>query len=84
VIVRFGVQLPADEGDALTVRTIERLQRDGVIFAGGARWRDVQAMRISVTNYQTDETQAHAAARAIVDAYRTVRAENEERADDVK
>jgi glutamate/tyrosine decarboxylase-like PLP-dependent enzyme len=72
MIVRFGAHLPDDEADELTSRTIARLQQDGVIFAGGARWRGRQVMRVSVSNYQTDQQQAEAAARAIIDTYRSV------------
>lgn len=73
VIVRFGDDLPPEAGDQLTLRTIQALQRDGVLFAGGATWRDRQVMRLSVSNYQTDLKEAAKSAEAIIDAYRSER-----------
>jgi glutamate/tyrosine decarboxylase-like PLP-dependent enzyme len=73
IIVRFGADLPAEQGDDLTRRTIDALQRDGQLFAGGATWRGRQVMRLSVTNHQTDLDEATKSARAIVAAYRATR-----------
>ncbi|NLS04445.1 aspartate aminotransferase family protein [Rhizobium sp. P32RR-XVIII] len=70
LIVRFG---DAEHGDRLTQATIRTLQQDGTAFCGGALWRGQQVMRISVTNYQTDLTEAARAADAIIDAYRSAR-----------
>ncbi|MDQ0558563.1 glutamate/tyrosine decarboxylase-like PLP-dependent enzyme [Rhizobium mesoamericanum] len=70
VIVRFGADLPANQGDDLTRRTIAALQREGVLFAGGATWRGGQVMRLSVTNYQTNAAEAAKAVGAILRAYR--------------
>ena len=64
------------EGDALTTGTVLELQRRGQLFAGAARWRGLQVMRLSVCNYQTDIAQAEIDVVAIVDAYRAVRARN--------
>ncbi|QFY60330.1 aspartate aminotransferase family protein [Rhizobium grahamii] len=72
-IVRFGTDLPAEQADALTTETIAELQRVGRIFAGGATWRGRQIMRLSVSNYQTDMSEAEKAAEAIISAYRAVR-----------
>jgi glutamate/tyrosine decarboxylase-like PLP-dependent enzyme len=76
VILRFGADLPADEADAMTAKVIAGTEKDGVIFAGGAKWRGQQVMRISVTNYQTDDDQAHTAVGAILHAYDTTRGDN--------
>ncbi|MET0531193.1 MAG: hypothetical protein ABW003_23145 [Microvirga sp.] len=38
VLVRFGADGPPEIGDALTRRTIERIQAEGTCFMGGARW----------------------------------------------
>lgn len=70
LIVRFGDE---KHGDSLTQATIKTLQQDGTAFCGGALWRGQQVMRISVTNYQTDLTEAARAADAIIDAYRSAR-----------
>ncbi len=53
--------------------TIRRIQSDGICFAGGAKWRGRQAMRISVSSWLTDEKQGRIAADAICDAWNSVR-----------
>lgn len=75
-IIRFGAHLGEQEGDAMTSQTVAELQRDGRLFAGTAKWRGLQVMRLSVCNYQTDLEQAEIDAAAIIDAYRVVRARN--------
>jgi glutamate/tyrosine decarboxylase-like PLP-dependent enzyme len=70
VIVRFGADLPPEQADDLTRRTIGVLQREGALFAGGATWRGGQVMRLSVTNYQTNAAEAGKAVDAILRAYR--------------
>lgn len=77
-ILRFGGHLGDEAGDALTAETVAELQRDGRLFAGPAKWRGRQVMRLSVCNYQTDLEQADIDADAIVEAYRIVRSRNEE------
>jgi glutamate/tyrosine decarboxylase-like PLP-dependent enzyme len=66
-IVRFG------EDDELTLKTIARIQQDGVCFAGGAKWRGKQVMRVSVIGFETDETQAKISSEAIIAAWRVVK-----------
>jgi len=75
-VIRFGAHLGDDAGDTMTVETVAELQRDGRLFAGAAKWRGRQVMRLSVCNYQTDLEQAEINADAIVEAYRAVRARN--------
>ncbi|MGK9054004.1 pyridoxal phosphate-dependent decarboxylase family protein [Neorhizobium petrolearium] len=70
VVVRFGSDLPQEEGDRLTKRTVSRLQQEGSVFAGAATWRGRQVMRLSVCNYQTTAAEAANAARTIIEAYR--------------
>ena len=70
IIVRFG------EDDDLTVKTIARIQRDGVCFAGGAKWRGQQVMRISVIGYDTSEADSLRSAEAMIDAWRNVKQSN--------
>jgi glutamate/tyrosine decarboxylase-like PLP-dependent enzyme len=72
-IVRFGADLGDEEGDALTRATIARIQQDGDCFAGGARWRGREVMRVSVIDFPTDEAQGRRAAQAMLRAYRAVR-----------
>lgn len=73
VIVRFGDALGGENGDSLTQRTIARIQSDGVCFAGGAKWRGQQVMRISVIGYDTDVTQAKIGLEAMLQAHRNCR-----------
>ena len=79
-IIRFGDHLGDEAGDAMTAETVAELQRDGRLFAGGAKWRGRQVMRFSVCNYQTDLEQAAIDADAIIEAYRVVRARNSDAA----
>jgi glutamate/tyrosine decarboxylase-like PLP-dependent enzyme len=74
VVCRFGVDLSNINGDDLTRRTIQRIQREGTIFVTGAKWRGLEILRISVCNYQTDSKQAVVAASAIVTAFRQEKA----------
>lgn len=76
-IIRFGAHLGEAEGDVMTSDTVAELQRRGQLFAGTAKWRGRQVMRLSVCNYQTDIAQAEIDAVAIVDAYRAVWARND-------
>ena len=74
VLVRFGADEPPEEGDRLTRDTVARIQSDGTCFAGGAKWRGRQVMRISVSSWATDLQDAIAAADAMLQAWHAVRA----------
>ncbi len=71
IIVRFG------NDDARTRETIARIQEDGVLFAGGARWRDQWVMRLSVISGPTTERDAERTVEAIRAAWRHVRQAND-------
>lgn len=73
VIVRFGADLPGADGDALTQKVIARIQEDGECFAGGAKWRGQQVMRISVIGFGTDQQEGTRSTNAMLRAYRAVR-----------
>jgi glutamate/tyrosine decarboxylase-like PLP-dependent enzyme len=77
VIVRFGAELSDADGNQVTTDVIAALQADGTLFAGGAQWRGCQIMRISVSNYQSDEKEADVVVEAILAAYRRVVYKNE-------
>jgi glutamate/tyrosine decarboxylase-like PLP-dependent enzyme len=64
VLVRFG------DSDQTTRRVIARVQADGTCWVGGARWKGVDVMRISVSNWSTTETDIDRSAEAIVKAFR--------------
>ena len=74
-IVRFGADLDDAAGDALTKRTIEHLQADGIAYAGGAQWRGRWVMRISVISWSTTDEDADRSVAAMIEAYRRARKE---------
>jgi glutamate/tyrosine decarboxylase-like PLP-dependent enzyme len=64
VLVRF---LATDgDHDARTRRVIERVQRDGTCWMSGTTWRGQAAMRISVSNWSTDEADVDRSVAAIL------------------
>jgi glutamate/tyrosine decarboxylase-like PLP-dependent enzyme len=73
IVVRFGAGETPERGDRMTQDTIARIQSDGTCFAGGAKWRGRQVMRISVIAWLTDEAEADKAAEAMIDAWHRVR-----------
>ncbi len=73
VAVRLGADLGDSDADALTDRTIARIQREGVCFVGGAAWGAKRIMRVSVINAATTEADVDLAADAIVSAWRAER-----------
>lgn len=70
IIVRFG------NDDAQTLETIRRIQSDGTLFAGGARWRDRWVMRLSVISAPTTEADIDRSCEAICTAWRAVQGVN--------
>lgn len=76
VAVRLGTDLDGAEADALTDRTIARVQRDGVCFVGGANWRGRQIVRVSVISENTTEADIDRSADAILSAWRAERHAN--------
>ncbi len=81
VLVRF---LPADAAgdpgaiDAFTHEVIGRVQADGTCWLGGTTWQGMTAMRISISNWSTEDVDIDRSAEAIIRASReaaaTVRA----------
>ena len=63
VLVRFT-------DDATTARVIAAVQAEGTCWAGGALWQNKQAMRISVSNWSTTETDIDRSADAILNCFR--------------
>lgn len=66
VLVRFKPQT-GDDADALTAAIIRRVQEDGTCWAGGTSWKGLHAMRISVSNWSTEEADIDRSAAAILD-----------------
>jgi glutamate/tyrosine decarboxylase-like PLP-dependent enzyme len=63
VLVRFG------DDDDLTRRVIAAVQREGTCWMGGATWRGMQVMRISVSNWSSDEEDVDRSVQAILRCY---------------
>ncbi len=74
VIVRFGVAEADAAADQATAGVIARVQADGTLFAGGARWRDRWVMRLSVIAGPITDIDAGRSVDAILAAWRAVRA----------
>lgn len=73
-MVRFAAGLADEVADRLTEETIRRIQRDGVCFAGGAKWRGQQVMRVSVIGLETDMAEGLRSAEAMIAAFHAARA----------
>ena len=60
VLVRF------DGDDARTRAVLERVRHEGTCFLTGTTWHGRAAMRISVTNWSTDEADVDRSVAAIL------------------
>lgn len=70
----FGPEgAPLAERDAWTQAVIDAAMASGRLFVGGARWRDVWVMRISVISGSTAPEDADIAADAILAAWDAIR-----------
>jgi len=66
VLVR--VEPGSGDADRATRETIRRVQEERVCWLGGTRWHDVDAMRISVSNWSTTEADVDRSVESIVRA----------------
>lgn len=73
IAVRLGRDMEGERSDALTLKTIERIQREGECFVGGALWRGRQIIRISVIGAPTRDADIDRSADAILRAWRAQR-----------
>ena len=70
VLVRF---LASDGAhDAKTRMTIKNVQQDGTCWMSGTTWRDMAAMRISVSNWSTTKEDVERSAAAILEIAHSV------------
>lgn len=76
VIVRFGADRGDEEADRLTQAVIEKIQQEGELFAGGAKWRGRWVMRLSVISGQMTDSDADRAVSAILRAWDQVQGAN--------
>jgi glutamate/tyrosine decarboxylase-like PLP-dependent enzyme len=67
VLVRFG------DDDALTRRVVADVRRDGTCFLTGTTWHGRAAMRVSVTNWSTDDDDVERSVEAILRVARAAR-----------
>ncbi|MGI9490671.1 MAG: pyridoxal phosphate-dependent decarboxylase family protein [Geminicoccaceae bacterium] len=72
VIVRFWTSDVSESGDEATRAVIDQIQKDGICFAGGARWRGRWVMRLSCISYATMDKDTDRSAQAIIDAWRSI------------
>jgi glutamate/tyrosine decarboxylase-like PLP-dependent enzyme len=70
VLVR--VEPPGGDADAATRDVIRRVQEERVCWLGGTRWHEMDAMRISVSNWSTTEDDVDRSVDSIVRAVRRV------------
>ena len=79
VLVRF---LPPASGafgtdaDAFTAAVIQRIQADGTCWAGGTTWHGMHAMRISISNWSTEDHDIDCSAEAIFACVRAASVEH--------
>ena len=64
VLIRF--EPPGRDADAFTREVIARVQADGTCWLGGARWKGMEMMRISIVNWSTTEADVDRSPAAIL------------------
>jgi glutamate/tyrosine decarboxylase-like PLP-dependent enzyme len=70
VLVRFEPPRGDGDADAFTRAVVQRIQRSGTLWASGTRWREQEALRLSISNWATSEADADCSADAILSAFR--------------
>jgi hypothetical protein len=60
VLVRFA------DSDTHTRKVVDRVQQDGTCWMSGTTWRGRAAMRVSVSNWSTDEADVDRSVAAIL------------------
>ena len=66
VLVR--VEPPSGDGDVATRAALRLVQEEQICWLGGSRWHDLDAMRISVSNWSTTEEDVDRSADSIIRA----------------
>ncbi|ACC74987.1 pyridoxal-dependent decarboxylase [Paraburkholderia phymatum] len=75
LIVRFGSAYDGSLADELTLRTVQRIQAQGVCDVREAVWQGRTVMRLSVISWATTERDADCAADAILSVWDQVHGE---------
>ena len=68
--VLVGFDGPGEDADHLTREVIGRVQQEGTCWVGGAVWKGLQVMRISVSNWSTTTADIDRSAEAIIRCFR--------------
>ncbi|MCA1560224.1 MAG: aspartate aminotransferase family protein, partial [Acidobacteria bacterium] len=71
VLNQVLVRCEDSAGANVTPRVISEVQSGGVCWCGGTSWAGAPAMRISISNWRTDDADVDRAADAIIAAYRS-------------
>jgi glutamate/tyrosine decarboxylase-like PLP-dependent enzyme len=64
VLVRF--ERPGGDGGAFTKAVVTRVQREGTCWMAGTRWHELDAMRISISNWSTTDEDIDRSVKAIL------------------
>jgi glutamate/tyrosine decarboxylase-like PLP-dependent enzyme len=70
VLVR--VVPPSGDADAATRKALQLVQEERICWLGGTRWHNMEAMRISVSNWSTTEEDVDRSAESILRAVRAI------------
>jgi glutamate/tyrosine decarboxylase-like PLP-dependent enzyme len=70
VLVR--VVPPSGDADAATRKALQLVQEERICWLGGTRWHNMEAMRISVSNWSTTEEDVDRSAESILRAVTTI------------
>ncbi|HEX8919825.1 MAG TPA: aminotransferase class V-fold PLP-dependent enzyme [Pyrinomonadaceae bacterium] len=71
VLVRLKPPAGVD-ADAFTAAVIRRIQEDGTCWVGGTSWKGLHAIRISVSNWSTEEDDIDRSAEAIIESIKSL------------
>jgi glutamate/tyrosine decarboxylase-like PLP-dependent enzyme len=64
--VLVGLRAPDGDDDRFTAEVVRRVQADGTCWVAGTRWHGRPAVRVSVSNWSTDEADVDRSAAAIL------------------
>ena len=73
-MIRFGGDLAVEQGDRLTLATVDQIQRDAVAYIGPSKWRGQWVMRVSVSSIATTFEDGQITVEAVRAAWQKVRA----------
>ena len=71
IVIAFNDSSPMADHDGHTQRVLSAIQDSGVCFPTGTVWHGRSAIRVSVSNWRTDEIDIDETAAALIDAHST-------------